>query len=99
VFSAPHVSMRPQSSTREESAPKSKAMCGNPLSIAMGIGGRIGAGAERWVENEVTWRRQKRAFFKEDGIGAGVESTGGRDEAGGRGRVRWTGGAVGTETG
>jgi hypothetical protein len=97
VFRAPHVSMRPQSSTREESAPKSKAMWGNPLPIAMGIGGRIGAGVGRWVENDLTWRRQKRAFFIEDGSGAGGESTGGRDEAGGRGRGK--GGAAGTGTG
>ena len=66
VFKAPYVSIRPQSSMRDDSAPRSKVIWGMPLSMAIGIGGRTGAGTGSCVENNLKWRRQKRAFFRED---------------------------------
>jgi hypothetical protein len=78
VFKAPQVSMRPQSSTLVGSEPKSNVIWGRPLLMAIGIGGRIGAGDGRGVEKDLTWRSRNLAFFR---IG------------GGRGRSTGTGGA------
>ena len=78
VFKAPQVSMRPQSSPLDGLEPESKVTWGRPLLMAMGIGGRIGAGDGRGAEKDLTWRSRNLAFFR---IG------------GGTGRARGTGGA------
>jgi hypothetical protein len=67
----------------EASEPKSKVMCGRPLSIAMGMSGRMGGGSAIDAENDFAIMMRKRAHLstglRADGQGT-PEGGGGREE-------------------
>lgn len=66
----------------------------------MGIAGRTGAGAGKWVEKDLIWRRQKPAFLREDGsraMGGGAGGSVARS-VGRIGAEAREGGGIGPET-
>jgi hypothetical protein len=81
---APQVSTSPQrAGFTEASEPKSKAMCGRPLSTAMGMGGRMGGRSAIEAENDFAIMMRNRARLS-TGLRADRRGTpeggGGREE-------------------
>ena len=65
MFKAPQVSMRPtREGSMEASGPRSKEICGRPLSMAIGMGGGVTRGSKVWAEKDLASISMNFAFFK-----------------------------------